>query len=101
MSPVYFSETVLYNMFEISADPSLAWLAHRFRTLLGATLTPSEQLGPTELNRIKGFTGHLCHLVAKLLSCRETARLAHKTLQQAERVTKGKMQTVSKGELLL
>ena len=82
-------------MFELSADPSLAWLAHRYRTLLGAVLTPSEQLGPTELNRIKGFSGHLCHLVAKLLSCRDVTRITHKTLQQAELVTKGKLQFCS------
>ena len=76
-------------MFLESSDPAMSWLVHRFRTILAASQAPSDQIGPVELNRIKGFTGHLCHLVAGLLRHREECIRALACLNETNAVIQG------------
>ena len=46
-------------MSETCPSPESAWILHSLRTLLKLVTDPCDQIGPTELDRIKGFSGHL------------------------------------------
>ena len=46
-------------MSETCASPESAWILQNFKTLLKLVTAPSDQIGPMEVDRIKGFSGHL------------------------------------------
>ncbi|KAL5263839.1 hypothetical protein ACHWQZ_G005046 [Mnemiopsis leidyi] len=71
----YFSANSLHSMMtEPNATPDSSWTVHSLKVLLKLVTNPSDQIGPTELDRIKGFSGHLLGVVMDTLKMRNMVR---------------------------